>query len=89
MRTQRPQRNSRNTAVFVLRLATRAREQRGRETRATELEGQPFTRSAQRERTVMLVSPADHAQHVKKRAVHKNVTQGVMDSPQQHREELP
>ena len=67
--------------VFVLRLATRARERRERETRATELEGQPFTRSARRERTVVLVSPADHAQHVKERAVHENVTQGVMDKP--------
>ena len=35
-----------------------------------------------------LVSPADHAQHVKVRAVHENVTQGVMDSPQQHRREV-
>ena len=36
----------------------------------------------------MLVSPADHAQHVKESAVHENVTQGVMDSPQQHRREV-
>ena len=34
---------------------------------------------------MVLVSPADHAQHEKERAVHENVTQGVMDSPQQHR----
>ena len=45
-------------------------------------------REARRERTVVLVSPADHAQHVKERAVHENVTQGVMDSPQQHRREV-
>ena len=30
---------------------------------------------------MVLVSPADHAQHVKERAVRENVTQGVMDSP--------
>ena len=35
-----------------------------------------------------LVSPADHAQHLKERAVHENVTQGVMDSPQQHRRDV-
>ena len=37
-----------------------------------------FTRSARREVTVVVVSPADHAQHVKERAVHENVKQGVM-----------
>ena len=52
------------------------------------LRSHTFTRSARRERTVVLFSPADHAQHVKERAVHENVTQGVMDSPQQHRRDV-
>ena len=34
-----------------------------------------FTRGARRERTVVLVNPADYAQHVKERAPHENVTQ--------------
>ena len=55
--------HSRNMVVFALRLATRARERRGRETRAIELEGDPFTRSAWRKKTVVLVSPADHERH--------------------------
>ena len=42
-----------------------------------------FTRSVRKERTVVLVSPADHAQHVKEGAIRENVTQGVIDSPQQ------
>ena len=41
------------------------------------LRSHTFTRSARRERTVVLVSPADHAKHVQERAV----TQGVMNSP--------
>ena len=49
------------------------------------LRSHTFARGTRRERTVVLVNPADHAQHVKERAVHENVTQGVMDSPQQHR----
>ena len=37
---QRPKQNSRNMVVFVLRLATRARGRRGRETRAQRAEGE-------------------------------------------------
>ena len=37
---------------------------------------------------MVLVNPADHAQNVKERAVHENVTQGVMDSPRQHQREV-
>ena len=37
---------------------------------------------------MVLVSPADHSKHVKECAVHENVTQGVMDSTQQHRRKV-
>ena len=69
MYTRRPKQNSRNTVVFVLRLATRARERRACETRARELQRHSLTFmcSARRRRIVVLVSPADHAQHAKER----------------------
>ena len=65
--------------VFVLRLATRARERRGRETRATELEGEPFTRSARRKKTVVLVSPADHERHAGRDGQARSSTERTCD----------
>ena len=79
-----PKQSTRYMVVLVLRLATRARKTTWTQNQSScAPTSHTFTRSARKERTVVLVSPADHAQHVKEGAVRENVTQGVIDSPQQ------
>ena len=82
---RRPKQYTRSTIEVMLKPFARARNDVDANQSSCALRSHTFTRGARRERTVVLVNPADHAQHVKERAVHENVTQGVMDSPQQHR----
>ena len=79
---RRRKQHTRSTIEVMLKAFARARNDVDANQSSCALRSHTFTRGARRERTVVLVNPADHAQHVKERAVHKNVTQGVMDSPQ-------
>ena len=80
---RRPKQHTRSTIEATLKPFARAKDDLDANYSSCALRSHTFTRGARRERTVVLVNPADHAQHVKERAVHENVTQGVMDSPHQ------
>ena len=79
---------TRSTIEVVLKPFARARNGVDANQSGCAQRSHTFTRGARRGRTVVLVNPGDHAQHVKERAVHENVTQGVMNSLQQHRREV-
>ena len=68
-RIRTPKRNSRSTIAVMLKPFARARRRRERVRRSNQaLESPTSTHSAWRMRRVVLVSPADHAQHAKVRA---------------------
>ena len=73
---RRPKRDSRNTVTIMLKPFARARGRRECESRSNQaLETRTSTHRAGRGRRVVLVSPADHAQHPKVRAEEQRVSE--------------